>query len=163
MKTCSTRTRQTGQVVCLRPQARHKHWWPHGTSAHRGVSSSKQIAHSFRAAGWAFVRSASGGGRAAAAGATSALISPLEQLCLEECGIPARFVCSFLYSARARRGRRACLHQAAICSSLRAIAIECGLPARLLFVQLNAPLQNPAPLARAHQPSNSTMKKPFWR
>ncbi len=67
--TRSTSTRQIGQAVCLRPQARHKEAWPQGTSTHRGVSVSKQIAHSLRAAGGASARSVRGGSGAAAAAA----------------------------------------------------------------------------------------------
>ena len=50
----STGTRQIGQVACARPHARQQPVWPHGISAHRAAAapkSSKQIAHSFRAAG----------------------------------------------------------------------------------------------------------------
>ena len=44
------RLRQIGHEDCLRPHATHTHWWPHGTNAHCGAPSAKQITHSFRLA-----------------------------------------------------------------------------------------------------------------
>ena len=46
------RTLQIGQTVCSRPHASHTHRWRHGRRTQRGAFSSKQTAHSLRAAGW---------------------------------------------------------------------------------------------------------------